>query len=142
MLDLQTEFYKYLYSDTPNVIHKDYKLLAYLNRIIVSKISGDNREYCESDLFFDEVTKAVKSLANNKTPGPDGLPIEFYKVFWSDIGQLVFQSYKQSFENGKLSPSQGQGIINLIPKKDKDLTELKLWRPLFWTVTIKSWLKL
>ena len=41
-----------------------------------------------------------------------------------------FQSYKQSFENGKLSPSQRQGIINLIPKKDKDLKELKSWHPL------------
>ena len=67
---------------------------AYLNHINIPKLSGDNREYCDSDLSFDEVTKAVKSLANNKTPGPDGLPTEFYKVFWSYIGQLDYLFFK------------------------------------------------
>ena len=31
---------------------------------------------------------------------------------------------------GELSISQRQGIISLIPKKDKDLLSLKNWRPI------------
>ena len=51
-------------------------------------------------------------------------------MFWPDIGYLVFDSFNKAYEHGELSPTQKQGIINLIPKKDKDLTHLKSWRPL------------
>ena len=74
--------------------------------------------------------KAVQDLPNNKSPGPDGIPIEFYKKFWSSISEILFDSFRKSFESGQLSPSQKKGVITLIPKKDKDLTELKSWRPL------------
>ena len=49
-------------------------------------------ECCDSDLSFDEITKAVKSLANNKTPGPDGLPIEFYKVSGQTLDNWFFKA--------------------------------------------------
>ena len=69
-------------------------------------------------------------MPNNKSPGPDGIPIEFYKQFWSSISEILFDSFRKSFKTGQLSPSQKKGVITLIPKKDKDLTELKSWRPL------------
>ena len=30
---------------------------------------------------MDELTQAVKEAKNAKTPGMDGIPVEFYKVF-------------------------------------------------------------
>ena len=39
-------------------------------------------ELCESELTLLEVKKAIKELAINKTPGPDGLPNELYKIFY------------------------------------------------------------
>ena len=69
-------------------------------------------------------------MANNKTPGPDGIPVEFYKNFWSEVSSLVHESFQKAYELGQLSDSQRQGVINLNPKKDKDLTELKSWHPL------------
>ena len=56
--------------------------------------------------------------------------MEFYKIFWSEVNSLVHESFQKAYELGQLSDSQRQGVINLIPKKDKDLTELKSWRPL------------
>ena len=56
--------------------------------------------------------------------------LNFTKKFWSSISEILFDSYRKSFESGQLSPSQKKGVITLIPKKDKDLTELKSWRPL------------
>ena len=71
-------------------------------------------------ISLDELHKAVKDLASNKTPGLDGLPGEFYKFFWNDISYLVLQSFEDAFNTGQLSPSQRQGIINLIPKNEKN----------------------
>ena len=71
----------------------------------------------EETFNIEEITKAVKNLPHNKCPGPDGFPCEFYMVFWSDIGYLVFDSFNKAYEHGELSPTQKQGIINLIPKK-------------------------
>ena len=58
------------------------------------------------------------ALANNKTPGPDGIPSEFYKTFWTELGNEVFNTFIKSFEKCELTKSQKQGIINLIPKKE------------------------
>ena len=69
-------------------------------------------------------------MPSSKTPGTDGLPCEFYKVFWSDVGRIFINSLNYSYESGRLSMSQRRGIIKLIPKKDSDLNLVKNWRPL------------
>jgi hypothetical protein len=33
----------------------------------------------------EECVKAIKSMQNGKSPGTDGLPVEFYKIFWKKI---------------------------------------------------------
>ena len=68
-------------------------------------------------------------MANNKSPGSDGLTTNFYKFFWPDIRNLLIESYEYTYKDKKLSQEQKLAIINLIPKKDKDLRFLKNWRP-------------
>ena len=68
-------------------------------------------------------------MANNKSPGVDGFTTEFYKCFWSDLKLPLYKSYLYSFEHGKLSDDQRRGLLNLIPKPNKDLRLLKSWRP-------------
>ena len=58
-----------------------------------------------------------------KSPGRDGLPAEFYKVFWKDISPFPISSLNRSYQKGKLAITQRTGIISLIPKKDKALNE-------------------
>ena len=42
----------------------------------------------------------------------------------------LLNSYNEAFHKGKLSVSQRRGIISLIPKENKDLSELTSWRPI------------
>ena len=51
----------------------------------------------------------------NKTPGSDGLPAEFYKVFWNDIADFFLKAINQAYHAGQLSVTQRRGIIKLIP---------------------------
>ena len=69
-------------------------------------------------------------MVPDKSPGTDGLPCEFYKVFWKDVAEILINSFNYSYEIGKLSISQRRGIIKLIPKKDANLNSIKNWRPL------------
>ena len=84
---------------------------------------------CEKPITIRELGEALKHLPNNKTPGTDGLTTEFYKFFWLNIQDLVQASILYAFENNSLSIEQRRGILNLIPKKGKDLRHLKNWRP-------------
>ena len=63
-------------------------------------------------------------------PRTHGLPAEFYRFFWPDIGHDLLASYNFAFQHGMLSISQRRGIISLIPKKSKDKTILENLRPI------------
>ena len=77
-----------------------------------------------------ERPESIKSMEGNKTPGTDGLPVEFYKVFWKDVGELLVNSLNYYYASGKLSVTQRRGVIKLIPKKDTELNYVKNWRPI------------
>ena len=72
----------------------------------------------------------LSTFENNKTPGNDGLTIEFYKFFWPEIGTLLVDSLNYAYFYGELSNTQKQAVITLIEKKDKDRRLIKNWRPI------------
>ena len=47
-----------------------------------------------------------------------------------DIGSFLIRSLNHGFQKGELSLTQKQGVINIIPKKDKHREFLKNWRPI------------
>ena len=69
-------------------------------------------------------------MPSNSCPGLDGLPKEFYIAFFSDISDMLIDSYNYAFATGLMSQSQRTGVITLIPKKDKDPLLIKNYRPI------------
>ena len=69
-------------------------------------------------------------MESNKSPGSDGLPAEFYDVFWNDINQYLLKALNSAYTKGLLSITQRRGLITLIPKKNKPTNLLKNWRPI------------
>ena len=53
-----------------------------------------------------------------------GFSTNFYKKIWNDFKTLLYESYLYNL----LTTEQRIGILNLIPKKDKDLRKLSNWR--------------
>ena len=72
----------------------------------------------------------IKDMGTEKTPGTDGLPAGFYKVFWNDISAILIRALNYAYETGQLSVTQRRGIIKLIPKKDAEPYFIQNWRPL------------
>ena len=69
-------------------------------------------------------------MDRDKTPGTDGLPADFYKIFWKDLSPLLMSALNYSYDKGALLITQRRGIIKLIPKKDAEPHFIKNWRPL------------
>ena len=102
----------------------------FLNTNKIPQLAEQDRNLCDEPLTIAECTKALKLLANNKSPGPDGFTTNFYKFFWIDIKEMIFESFKYSLENNTLSNDQKRGVLNLLPKENKDLRHLANWRPI------------
>ena len=81
-------------------------------------------------LSKEECLQALKDMSLKKTPGSDGLPVEFYKAFWSDISDHLLNALNDTYHKGQLAVSQKRGIIKFIPKKDGEPYYVKNLRPI------------
>ena len=57
-----------------------------------------------------ELTVALKNTKNNKSPGIDGYPIEFFYFFWKDLGNFVLTALNFSYVTGNFSISLKRGL--------------------------------
>ena len=101
----------------------------FLQNIEGPKVPQKFEEPMNAEIIEQEVLKVLQSTAYNKTPGEDGLPAEFYKVFWIDVKCYLVASYKYSYEINKMSITQRRGVLCLLPKKNDPLL-LKNWWPI------------
>ena len=84
----------------------------------------------ETGITKENISKTIKGLGKNKTPGSDGLTYEFYQKFWPELQDIYMRQLNEGIERGELTTSQKQNVIRIIPKKDKDKTQIKNWKPL------------
>jgi len=96
----------------------------------IPKLTNDLRKLYEGKVSIEEVSEVLKTFEDNKVPGNDGLPAEFYKTFWHLLGDSLVASFNTAFKARNMSTSQRQAIITLIDKKDKDRSLLDSWRPI------------
>ena len=93
-------------------------------------LSDDQANNIEGLLTYEEISKTLYNMKNEKSPGISGFAAEFFKVFWRDIGQFVLRSLNYGYMKGELSISPKQGVITCIPKENKPKLYLKNWRPI------------
>lgn len=87
------------------------------------KLTEELRSLCEGKLKYKECFDILQTFEKNKTPGNDGLSVEFYLGFWPLIGNLLVASLNAAYEFGELSNSQKQAVIKLTGKKKRKIRE-------------------
>ena len=116
----------YILQKNPNITD----IATFIKEIKVeAKLNDDDNKHCEGILQEDECTAAIKTMKLNKSPGSDGITLEFYRTFWTDVKTLLIDSLNEGYNKGTLSTSQRLGILSLMYKKN-DPYDLNNWRPL------------
>ena len=125
----QVEFYEDLYKSQNLPDRESYKKFFLENRFPAKKLSEESKQNLERDIEKKEVAAAVKMTKNNKSPGPDGISFEFYKLYWDLIGDDLVQVLKCGIESEELSHSQYLATIILLYKKGFR-PDIRNWRPI------------
>ena len=120
-----SSFYWSLFTSSP--VDASAQRILFSN--VTSVLSSDQAATCEGELTVEECHQALIGMARRKTPGSDGLPMEFYIKFWNVLGGDLVSVLNSCYNSGSLSLSQRRGIISLSFKKG-DRLEARNWRPI------------
>ena len=123
---LHVDFYSKLFSPEEVDMAYQHHFFLQLNVQLTSVESAS----CEGPVSLQEILDSVKSLSLNKSPGPDGFTLEFYRHFLHLLAPLLCRLYNHCFSDGKLPVSLRTSVTRLIFKKQGDIKDLKNWRPI------------
>ena len=123
-------FYKELYT-TKMKTTKNTQPDTFDN-LIENKLSESQKELCEGRITIPECELALKKMKLKKSPGSDGLTVEFYLTFWDQIKSYLVDVYNEAHNREELPHSLNTAIISLLYKKG-DRKDLKNYRPISLT---------
>ena len=117
-------FYQKLFTKQENCVETQNEIL---NKLPTS-MENEQNEYLTKLINKNELKQAIFPMQNDKSPGIDGIPVEFYKTFYKTLENDLIQLYNNIlFLEKNITNTMKQAIITLIPKKG-DLNKLKYWR--------------
>ena len=114
-------------------LYKEKKRDARVEKDVLKQVEMcldlDDKSMLGEKVSKEEVDECLGSMKKGKTPGSDGLPVEFYCAFWDVIGDCVYEMVMKVLEDGRMPESMLKSVIVLLYKKG-DKHELKNWRPI------------
>ena len=126
ILEIGRKYYQDLFSEkqlSPNPGLEE----QFLN--CVKQIPPEFLDMLKSPISMQELRDTIFSFKKGKSPGPDGLSIEFYCSVFSIIKKDLLQVLNNFFSTGFIPAKYKVGIITLIPKREP-LDEISSYRPI------------
>ena len=119
------------FSEFLNQVPESYKGVAEeeLQELLTYRCSQVECRQLEAIESEEEIRKVLFAMPNNKSPGPDGFPCEFFKTAWSVVSQDFIVAVQSVFQFGFLPKGVNSTILALVPKK-LDSMEMKDYRPI------------
>lgn len=116
-------FYEELYR-SKNISSSDIE--NYIQNSNIMCLSENVKNTCDQFPSLEECRDTVMNMKYNKSPGLDGLPVEFYQCFWDKILILFHNMLKEIFSSDEMTFSQRLDVLSLIHKKRRTVTAHKL----------------
>ena len=120
------EYYKELY--TPGEVRQSIMNL-FLNNIRPVDGCDALMNALMQPISLEEIWDAIVSFINNKSPGPDGITAEFYKIVFSVIKHDLRRVLNQFLNGHKIPAKSKAGLITLVPKVGP-VNEIENYRPI------------
>uniref|UniRef100_A0AAG5DMJ3 Reverse transcriptase domain-containing protein n=1 Tax=Anopheles atroparvus TaxID=41427 RepID=A0AAG5DMJ3_ANOAO len=117
-----SDYYKILYAAENTGTDESFRATR-----IIPEGCTINRD-CMQEIYFDELNLAIKKSASKKSPGPDGIPIEFYRSTLEIIRRELVLIMNEAL-NGHVPQQFVSGVIVLVKKKGGGST-LASFRPI------------
>ena len=89
------EFYEKLYRKQNTNVNSE-EANSFLNNPNLLRVNEKLSESCEGEITLKECETILLFFKTGKTPGNDGIPVEFYRVFWPLLGKLV-ESFNEAY---------------------------------------------
>ena len=117
--DLAKSYFENIFKDEGlTCLDHQLKVISLFPRMIPSEHSSR----LTSQVTLKELELSLKSFKKDRSPGPDGWPVEFYLHFFDLLGPTLVHMVDMTRISGFIPPSLNSTFITLIPKKDKPRT--------------------
>ncbi len=117
------QYYENLYTEKPTKEDIMTEVLNFMENKVEDSV------LLSQDFTILELDKCIKSFKKGKSPGEDGLPLDFYLTFWDILAPDLLAVFKDFERLERLPDSFRTGIVTLLYKKN-DKTDLRNWRPI------------
>lgn len=104
--------------------------MAYLFALPLPEINDVQRDDLSAPLTSEELRTAIFSLSNGKSPGPDGLPAEFYKAYSIILIPELLRMFEAAIADSALPPTLNEANLISLLKPGRDETNMGSYRPL------------
>ena len=106
-------FYSNLYATLNSKTDiNDQDILNNLQHPVLTDIESSS---LEGEITADEISKVLRNMKNNKSPGSDGFTVEFFKFFFKDFKHFIKRYINEGYHKGTFSVTQRQGIVTCLP---------------------------
>ncbi|GBG60615.1 hypothetical protein CBR_g8636 [Chara braunii] len=96
---------------------------------IENHLSPSQKDKLDCRITKDEIWTTLMQMDEEKTPGLDGFPKEFWETMWPLLSDDLMSFYNEVWESGDLGELAGQGVLSLIHKKS-DKMNIRNYRPI------------
>ena len=110
-----SEFYKNLYEEK----NCDSQMQNYFLSQIQSNITDSENDDLIGDVDEVEVFKIIKNMNTNRSPGIDGIPLEFFIFYWEIIKSELCCIYNTIIDNLRLEENQNIGVVHIGTQRGK-----------------------
>jgi hypothetical protein len=97
-------------------IPSDNVCTEFLARLIRPDDIPSYEAHLDFPITADELRAALRKGERSKTPGVDGICLEFYTENWDTLGPDLMKLVNHMFQNCAISPQQNRGIVVCLPK--------------------------
>lgn len=102
-------YYTRLYSSECLVTNESFQ--DFFDQLTLPSLSEEAKADLDSPITSAEISEAIDKMKGVKVPGPNGLPIDIYKIFKNKLLSPLLDMFVESFTSGKLPPSMRNALI-------------------------------